>query len=196
MTGPATIPSDDAGECAFHPRHHDHDADSLEHIALVEQAMNPRDAHVVDPLDADAQHPQRLRAFLGDRQVPRSGADEGHGALAQGRDGSLLDGRGPRELDVGELRERRTDCGRLLAVEPRDEHVLARACELPRNPHDLGGRLSVAQDYLGNALADGPMVVDRRVTQIGVGQVLQLGQRVVDGRLPLTDAIEERAKPP
>jgi hypothetical protein len=40
------------------------------------------------------------------------------------------------------------------------------------------------------------MVVDGRVAEIRVGQILQLAQGVVDAGLPTLDGVEKCAKPP
>ena len=107
MTGPATMPADDARQGALHPGDDDDDARPLEDVALVKEAMDAGDADVVHALDARAEHAQRLGALLGHRQVARARADQRHRPRAEGRDGGLLQRRRARELLVLQLGQRR-----------------------------------------------------------------------------------------
>ena len=56
----------DARERPLHAGDHDDHLGLLEHRPLVEQAMDARDAHVVNPVESDPEHPHRLGALLGD----------------------------------------------------------------------------------------------------------------------------------
>ena len=69
---------------------------------------------------------------------------------------------------LADLAEQR---GGLRVVDPRDEHVLTRSGELARDPDDLLGGLSLAEDHLRYTLSQRPMMIDHGEAEIGKGEL-------------------------
>ncbi len=149
----------DADDDAGHRR-------AVEGGALGQQAMQSRDSDVVQPLERDAKYPQRLSAFLGNRDVRGSGTDQ-HDRATRSRDhGKLFDGdharhgHVPRGLNLLENRIR------LHGINARGQHVLALTNEFARDPHHLFGGLPWAENHLRHTLPQNPVVIHGRVTQV------------------------------
>ena len=186
---------DDARERPLHPRDDHRHGGPVEDLALVEEAMDPGDADVVDPLDSYAEHAQRFGALLGDRQITRSGAHERDRQLAEGGDRCLLE-RGDTGFGfVVELGKESAHLGGACGLEPRHEHVLPRPRELPRDPGDLLRGLPLAQYDLRRSLAESAVMIHHRVSEVGERKLLELMDRVIDAGLPRLHPIEELTQP-
>ena len=88
---PNDRPADEAthhtGQCSLHSRHHDHHVGGLNLGKPAQQAVQPRHADVVNPLDSVAHKVSRHRGLFGDRKIgsARSHDSNDSGPLGQRR---------------------------------------------------------------------------------------------------------------
>ena len=68
--------------------------------------------------------------------------------------------------------------------------------DLGGDRRDLLGRLALAEDDLGHALAQRAVVIDGREAEVAERQALELGHRVTDGDVAGADALEELTQKP
>jgi hypothetical protein len=85
----------------------------------------------------------------------------------------------------------RSDGLRLGGIDARDEHVLPGARQLRSDGCDLVGRLGLAQDDLGDARAQRPVVVDGREPEIAERQVTQFCERLLHRRAAGANPLEK-----
>jgi len=142
---------------------------------MFEEAVDARDANVVEVFDAVAHQAGRKEGFFGNRNVAGAGRDDEDGSLP-GDFGAAFDGD-----DAGELMELR--CFGKLAdgredsfVGTRDQNVVARALfseQRTDDGHYLRWRLSLAEDDFGKALAESAVMVHFREAQVFERKMLQ-----------------------
>ena len=127
---------------------------------LGEQAVQPGDADVVEPVDGVAHQFGGDRRLLGHRQVGRAGARHQHRAGAL-RDVALAKRDRPRRLVILRRRHLQPHGVDRLGGGAGDQQRVPVGHDALGNRRDLGRRLADAQDDLGEALANLPWVSSR-----------------------------------
>jgi hypothetical protein len=183
--------ADHAGKSAFHPRDTDDDA-SLRQLAfaMFEQAMNARDADVVELIDAVAHHAGREQGFFGYGNVAGASGDDENQAFARdlaptldGDDaGERVELRGVGTLSVGFFHG-----GENFSVGASDENIVARVFLLEHGADDFSDllrRFAFGENDFGEALTQSAMMVDFGKTQVLKRQVLEALDGPVGRELP------------
>ena len=181
--------ADDAGERALHPGQDDDGVGGGDDVDVGEQAVQPGDADVVEAVRCEAVGGEREQALVGDGSVGRAGGDDEHAP------GSRL-GRWPVEQAPSLLHAGAVlgDDGLDLVVGcPRQQHRRRAVVEqLADDAHALLRRLARSVDGLGQPLAQGPVVVDEGVADVGERQPLQPADDLVGVDAPGLQLVEQR----
>ncbi len=137
-------------------------ARGAQHVGLCQQAVNPGDPDVGQPLDGVLERSRTDGSLFGHRQITRAGRADEDRTPARGR--RLRIGREIRRaaelVDEGARKSGRERL-RLGGVGARREKTAARSFKPFRDRYHLADRLARTKNHLLMPLGDGPEVIDR-----------------------------------
>ena len=151
-------------------------------LAVPQQAMDARDAHVGDQLHVAAQRLRgddrllRHRQIAGPRRDDHDPAQRSAGAAAAGSQNV----RATRSCWACGKCGRR--CGGLLVADARGQAILAGLDELADDAFDPFRRLALAEDHFGKAAALAALEIDVGVAQVDLHGFIQACQSAVDAQ--------------
>ena len=182
---------DDAWESALHSGDDDEHARPPQVLVVAEQAVDARDADVVEALDRVAGQLRGQRRLLGDGQVGGPRRDHENGP-ADGRIRVALAQVGEtRARHVGELRHVPQHGRGDVGLDPGDEHVVPALLQPAGDLHDLGRGLPLPEHDLRQPAAHGAVMIDLGEAEVLEGQVLHQFERVIDRHLSARYPAEE-----
>jgi len=146
---------------------------------VLQQAVNSRDADIVERLDAVAHHVRREQRFFSDRDIAGAGRNHRYqsfpGDFAASLDGnhfrSLMELRRPRRFAIHAF-----DCRKRHRIGARHENIVLRIFFLQHRADNLChlcGRLSLRKHDLRKPLPQSAVMVHLRKPQILERQMLQ-----------------------
>lgn len=130
---------------------------------------------------------------MGDGEIGGAGGDDGdEGVVVPGGEGSRgVEHEGVREVVDEDFGEGAADLGELVGVGAGGQDGEILSGEVTSDLDDVVGVLAGAEDDLGQAAAQGAVVVDRGAVQRLEGKLAKLVGGGVDGRLPGGNGREE-----
>src|SRR5262249_36001778 len=158
---------------------------------LAQQAVEAGDADVVQALDPVGHELGRDRGFLRYREVRRARRHYEHRPVAAWLDRPRAPEREAWQGVVLEAVDRRGQVLGRLRRQAGDQAVAPRRRQPTGHGDDLVGRLSLAEDDLGKAVAQAPVVVQPREAEVLVGQRTETIEGLVDLALAAPDGLEQ-----
>lgn len=131
--------------------------------------MDASDADIEHAADVVAHHLGGDGGFLGDGEVGGAGAEDEDAVVFGG--GCALDGEAACGFMVAGIGDGREDGGGGFGGDAGDEEAVGALEDGLRDAGDLGGGLALAEDDLGDPVAEGAVVVDLREADIYVGEI-------------------------
>jgi hypothetical protein len=182
-----------AGQRAFHSRaDYDHTR-FRERSAMRQQAVDARDADVIDMLNVIAHQFRGDDCFLGDRDVAGSGGYDHDHAFAVPL-AITFEHDGARQRPIFGQAHSGGDGSILFLGGSSCQHIAAMGCEAGEDVSYLSRRFSLGKNHFGHTLAQGTMVVDLGETEILKGQVTEALDGVVRREVFFSNLLEQLAK--
>ena len=178
--------TDDAGEGAFHASDRHYDLRLVQSWEVVEQAMQPGDAHIVDSIDCVAHQLGNERCLLSHWEVGGAPTHHQYPGMGWGLLQLIDDNRAGGGL-VGRLGHFLLDGGEAFLSDAGYQNPVALSAQSLHQGNHLLHRLALPEDNLRKAFAKRSVVIELGEAQILVGQDAKFGKSLFYGYLPRLD---------